>query len=261
MRVLVPLDGSDKDQRALLVGGALAELSHGEVRRVHVDDGDVADELLRKANDLACDLIVLATRAPGTLARAFFGSVADEVVRKASLPVVVVPPGAIYGSEGHIEIHRALVPLDGSSAALGVIDQLRALVPTRGMEYVLMHVVHPESTGGYMLPEPVPPFTVGDVATSREARALHVQVEHAELHLQELAEQLRGKGESATVLAVESTDPAAAIIDAVREQLVDLIAMSTRGAGGLERLLLGSVANRVARLSEVPVFLVTPRSS
>lgn len=61
------------------------------------------------------------------------------------------------------------------------------------------------------------------------------------------------------VLALQSPDPAAVIVSAVREALVDTIVMSTRGAGGLGRLILGSVAEQVVRQSEVPVMLLTPR--
>ena len=57
---------------------------------------------------------------------------------------------------------------------------------------------------------------------------------------------------------VEAVDPAAAVIDALRQDLADFIAMSTRGAGGVERMVLGSVATTVVRASEVPVYLVTP---
>lgn len=50
------------------------------------------------------------------------------------------------------------------------------------------------------------------------------------------------------------------IVDAIRGDLVEFIAMSTRGEGGLRRLMLGSVAEHVVRHSEVPVLLVTARS-
>jgi nucleotide-binding universal stress UspA family protein len=48
------------------------------------------------------------------------------------------------------------------------------------------------------------------------------------------------------------------IVEAIRQDLIDFIAMSTRGAGGIPRTMLGSVATAVVRASEVPVLLVTP---
>ena len=53
-------------------------------------------------------------------------------------------------------------------------------------------------------------------------------------------------------------DAAEIIAGAVREYLVEMIAMSTRGRGGLRRLVLGSVAEGVVRASEVPVLMLTP---
>ena len=44
----------------------------------------------------------------------------------------------------------------------------------------------------------------------------------------------------------------------LQRSLLRLAAMSTRGAGGIARALLGSVATAVVRTSEVPVLLVTP---
>ena len=54
--------------------------------------------------------------------------------------------------------------------------------------------------------------------------------------------------------------PAPVIAAAVRETLVDVIAMSSRGASGVRRLVLGSVAEGVIRACEVPVLLLTPAS-
>ena len=313
MRTFLSLDGSEKDQRALQVTDAFAELVGGDVHLVRVlpvpatktsfgmallgltaaredlradvertlgdtaerlssasprsrnvtweviDGVDVASELLRRA-EASANVIVMATRAPGTVERAFFGSVADTIVRDATCPVVVVPPGAHYASGKRITLQRALVPLDGSRASVAVIDRMLELLPTGSVEYLLMQDVHIESIGGYMMPEPSLPALAGDLAPSAP-RVLHVQAEQAEQHLNELAARLRQLGESTTVVVSESGDPAAAIHEAIRGELVDLIAMSTRGSGAIQRMLLGSVANRVVRKSEVPVFLVTPRSS
>jgi nucleotide-binding universal stress UspA family protein len=81
---------------------------------------------------------------------------------------------------------------------------------------------------------------------------------NAEQQLNIVADRLRAKGAKVVrVRIVEADDPATAINRTVREELVDFIAMSTRGSSGLKRFVLGSVAERVVRESEVPVLLVT----
>ena len=74
-----------------------------------------------------------------------------------------------------------------------------------------------------------------------------------------VADHLRARGVNAVqARVVEADDPAVAISRAAREELIDFIAMSTRGSSGLKRFVLGSVAERVVRESDVPVLLVTP---
>jgi len=75
--------------------------------------------------------------------------------------------------------------------------------------------------------------------------------------LYEVAERLRRVGATVEVRVVESDDPGAVILDAVRNDLVELIAMTTRGASGITRFLLGSVAEVVVRRNEIPVMLAT----
>ena len=66
-----------------------------------------------------------------------------------------------------------------------------------------------------------------------------------------------GYGE-APATAVITGDTHGSIVEAIRQELVDFIAMTTRGAGGIVRTVLGRVATAVVRSSEVPVLLVTP---
>ncbi len=59
-------------------------------------------------------------------------------------------------------------------------------------------------------------------------------------------------------LEVRIGQPAEEIIAAARESKCDSIMLSTRGLTGLDRLLIGSVAHRVAQLAPCPVVLVRP---
>ena len=57
---------------------------------------------------------------------------------------------------------------------------------------------------------------------------------------------------------VQQTTPVQAILDVIREERVDLIALTTDGHAGLKRALLGSVSESVLRDSHTPVLLERP---
>jgi nucleotide-binding universal stress UspA family protein len=54
-------------------------------------DGKPAEEIVRRAREIGAELIVLGTHGRSGLAHALFGSVAEQVVRRADRPVVMVP--------------------------------------------------------------------------------------------------------------------------------------------------------------------------
>lgn len=301
-RILVPLDGSGKDGRALAVAADIAGLagadvvllrvepsaekrladvgplavlaaahpqrgeSEAEVTAVAADlraridrdvissvieSGDVPAAILAAAEAHNAIAIVMATQAPRAVGRMVHGSVADQVVRDSSRPVVLVPPGASDISGKRVQFRRVLVPLDGSRASHRVIDTLVTLPGVKQLELILLHVARRERTGG----QPLPP-TDPVIATGQPPEWIHVQAEQAQRHLDEIATRLRGMGITATTRVVESADAARSIIDAIRGEPADAIAMGTRGAGGVKRLVHGSVATSVVRESEVPVMLV-----
>ena len=55
---------------------------------------------------------------------------------------------------------------------------------------------------------------------------------------------------------VTGNGPARTIVSVSQEQMVDLIMLATRGRGGFDRLMLGSVADRVVEAMPCPLFIV-----
>ena len=198
-----------------------------------LDGIDVPNALLDRADRMNASALVMATRAPQAIDRAIHGSVADRVVREGSRPVVVVPPRADFMGGRDVHLRRGLVPVDGSAMSLSVMDHLLAFPNAHELDLLLLQVVPPEPD--------------------------HGAAEQAERALTALVERLGERGVTAEVRVVEATNPATVVVGAIRQDLVDFIAMTTRGAGGMARAVLGSVATAVVRASEVPVFRVTPR--
>jgi len=56
-----------------------------------VVDGDPADEILEKAEELNCDLIVMGTHGKGLISHTFLGSVSEKVLHRTRKPVFIVP--------------------------------------------------------------------------------------------------------------------------------------------------------------------------
>jgi nucleotide-binding universal stress UspA family protein len=72
-----------------------------EIRvETHLRDGDAAEEILRLADQVACDLIVVGTHGRSGLPRLLVGSVAEAVLRRARCPVLTVKtPAAALSTE------------------------------------------------------------------------------------------------------------------------------------------------------------------
>ncbi len=138
---------------------------------------------------------------------------------------------------------RILVPLDGSKTAEGVLSHAKALAYSEGAEIVLLTVAA----------NPALEFVFSDPAMA--SRAIEEQETKSKQYMAEMEKQLKSSGFQVSSLL--RVGPVADVILHVADELqVDVIAMSTHGRTGPARWLLGSVADRVVRASQVPVMLI-----
>jgi nucleotide-binding universal stress UspA family protein len=134
---------------------------------------------------------------------------------------------------------RILVPLDGSPRAEVILSQVARILQREDSEVLLLRVVDVPSQIGRVNMAPV--------------RAAHV--EEAQKYIQDLTRRFQDKGARVNGRVVEGYPPDA-ILETARAQGSTLIAMSTHGRSGLARWTLGSVAEKLARVSPVPLLLV-----
>ena len=80
----------------------------------------------------------------------------------------------------------------------------------------------------------------------------------AQDYLDDVAERMRGQGLRATGVAVVGWSAVDSILDVARPERVALVALATHGRGGLRRLALGSVADKLVRGADVPVLVYRP---
>ncbi|MCK4517600.1 universal stress protein [Candidatus Babeliales bacterium] len=58
---------------------------------IEVHEGYSAHEILKKAKELNCDLIIMGSHGKGLISHAFLGSVAERVLKRTKMPVLIVP--------------------------------------------------------------------------------------------------------------------------------------------------------------------------
>ena len=149
-----------------------------------------------------------------------------------------------------------LIPLDGSGLAEQVLPHVETLAEKFDSAISLLRVIVPSTAAmaaapvGLPMAPPVAPYTVAEVAETLEAER---QV--ATEYLQSVAERLSGAGLRVTH-EVQEGPLGITIIERANALGANLIAMTTHGRGGLERVILGSVADDVIRRSNCPVLLV-----
>lgn len=203
--------------------------------------GKVAEDILQHAIKTAVDLVVMATHGGGPFSRAWFGSVADQLMRTMPLPLLLVRPrSGLPGLATARVPRRVVIALDGSPRAEQIVDPAVSLGALWGADYRLLRVVPP----GVDLAE-----------TGRRQ-------DEAKAYLMSVWERFLTprKARHWNTRAVAAPDVAPWILKYANRR-DDLIALTTRGLGGLDRLVVGSVADKVIRGSVGPVLVRRPTPS
>ncbi len=149
-----------------------------------------------------------------------------------------------------------LIPLDGSELAEQVLPHVQALAEKFNPTITLLRAVMPPTPViapmpvGMSMTPPVAFYPVGDMAETLDAER-----QSATDYLTSVAERLSNAGFQVTHEVTEG-HIATLIIERASALGVDLVAMTTHGRSGLERVILGSVADEVVRRSNCPILLV-----
>jgi nucleotide-binding universal stress UspA family protein len=134
---------------------------------------------------------------------------------------------------------RILVPLDGSARAEVILPQISRILNREDSEILLLRVVNiPESAGLVM-----------------QTNVRHQEREEAQQYLHDMALRF-GKTASKVHARLAEGWPAEVILETAKTEGATMIAISTHGRTGMERWAMGSVAEKIARASNVPVLMV-----
>ena len=209
--------------------------------RYHAErSGAVAPSVVRAADHVEADLIAMGTQGQRGLQRAFFGSVARETLRTAPCPVLTVRalPDEEEGAEPAVE--RVVVPVDFSDPARQTLPYAGRVASLYDVPVKLVHVVE----------QPRMPTIYGVESPKISGRKVKARAERA---LEEWGEELRADGRNVSFV-VHRGDPASLILEAA-PAASDLLVMATRGLSGVQRTILGSVAEEVVCEAVGPVLV------
>ncbi len=211
------------------------------------------------------DLIVMSSHGETGIKRWALGSVAQHVSRHSSVPVLVLredgtaPTSAFPDRLRPLRSIIALVALDGSKMAEATLEPAANLVAALATP----------SQGTLIL------STVVNRQSDRNKPGKEDVLGEARKYLVGVAERLQGDELGKLNLVIEwsiedSKDVADALIKAAESGIstecshefsgCDLIAIATHGRGGMQRLMMGSVTERVLGATKLPMLIVRPKA-
>lgn len=202
------------------------------------------DGILAEAKKRSCAAIVLGTTGRGQFRQFFLGSVAQAVLQRSRIPVLVAPARMAQRKEPAPAARSILAAVDFSSdseaafeAAVGLAKDLKCVVRA-------LHVIP--------LPLPTAPFPLG---AEYSAAWLAEQEDQAAEALAQMASGARGS-KVGVVPSIQVGHPATAILASARDTGAALIVVGTHGKSRARRFFLGSVAQAVVQFADRPVLVV-----
>ena len=224
-----------------------------------VEEGDVASKVIAEAESTPDTLVAVTTHGRSGAARWLMGSVTSKVLTATDVPLLILRTGAHEHLALRETLERIIVPLDGSEAAEMVLPSVAALAKAIDLEVVLVRVT--PSGGDYLRYmeyhyELGPGSTLARVyegpfeeySKDSEAKAME--------YLRKITADLEGQGVKKVQQKLLHGDAAEAIATEAANTEHNLVAMTTHGRSGIDRWVLGSVADKVVRECGDPVFII-----
>ncbi len=211
-------------------------------------DGSPAQALADHVRAKRIGLIVMTTHGRSGINRFWLGSVADQLLRRVKVPILLLRPRQ---GPPPTEFRHIVVALDGLSEAERVLDpviELGSLSPNP--EFTLVQVVEP----------PVAPITQMAMHPAKlRPHWRELQENSARSYLERVAARMRSRGLRVATQMISARGVGEEILRFAEASGADLLAVGTHGARGAERMLLGSVADKVIRGASCPVLVVPTR--
>ena len=219
--------------------------SEGLTFVTHIAIGKPAQEILRAAENLSCDLVVLSTHGRSGLDHMVFGSVCERIVRQSSVPVLSIKRKShecVDCVTSEIHVRKVLFPYDFSDYSERALPAAVALCRDFQAKLIIVHVNE--------IP-PALPDVMPEVSLQMNAGI----DDYARQTMERLKPVLRDVDAELMMLLGA---PHREISKLVHEAQIDLVVMATHGRSGVAHMLFGSVAEKVVRTAQCPVLTIRP---
>ena len=208
---------------------------------VVVVEGSAVKGILRQAQELPADLLVMGTHGRSGFEALFLGSVTEKVLRSTHVPVLTVPPpverveSVVYGT--------ILCPLDFSDPSTKALEYALTLAEETAARLILLHVVE--------LLASAPHFTEVSYVNVLEYQR---QIEEEALARLRSAVPEEARAWCTPEEHVVSGRAYRVILETAEREKAELIVMGVHGKGALNRRLFGSTTHHVIREAQCPVL-------
>jgi nucleotide-binding universal stress UspA family protein len=210
--------------------------AHGLHCRVMLRQGRPADQILEAARETGAGRIIIGTHAPGHIGKLLIGSVAESVMRRAPMPVLVVGPDVAASPAECVDPQTVLCAVSRMDTGSPVAAFAAEIAHKHHARLVLQHVIRTQECR--------------EVLASRCIAEMEAQL------LEMVPVRLRQKVHPQAV--VMPGDPAQKLIDQSRAQGADLIVMGAHGASAFSAITRHGVVYRVMAEASCPVMTLSP---
>jgi nucleotide-binding universal stress UspA family protein len=205
--------------------------------------GDIESEIASAVRNQHADIVVMGTHGRGLIGRWIIGSVAQAMLRKLEVPILTV-----CHSTRPLSFKRVLFATDFSGASAEGLEFAVNLAATLNAELMVAHILDTRPLVSYETPEMAAVFDAEQQRFMKEAETAFKQLE---------SDARNRKVKLETVLA--EGIPADAIVRIADENRVDFIVLAVTRKSRMDRILLGTTAEKVIRDAHVPVLSVPAR--
>jgi nucleotide-binding universal stress UspA family protein len=203
---------------------------------VVVRPGLPADQILTYSGERQIDRIVMGTHSPGPIGKLLVGSVAEAVLRTATVPVCIVGPEVLDGAHRNFATKTILCAVSMLDTSFVVASFAAELAAQHNARLILQHVIKPQETSQVL---------AGRTIDQIEADLLAL----VPTDLQERV--------SVQPIVVPG-DPTEELLYQARAQRADLIVLGAQGASAFAAITRHGVVYKVLANAQCPVMTLSP---